>query len=261
MDEWALIVAYCRALRRRCATRTAGLAWGEATFCDVLPAVYDLNGIEVTTVPPGGLRQVLDAAERLHEGLEHRRLWAYDDALADDLGALDAGWDRARHVAMVLPHAVEVAPPAHEVVEVDVHALAAREHTFLAELDWATPEVAAQIAAATVRAAEHGATVRGFHLRRDGAPVASCVAIVQEVEGGAVVGQVDALATLPEHRGHGYGQAVLAASIHACRQADPALVHLFADRDDWPRTWYARLGFHEVGTEAIFTRTSSLDPT
>ena len=259
MDDWGLIVAYCRALRRRCATRTADLGWGEATFCDALPAVYDLNGIAVATLPPGGLRQVVDAAERLHSGLDHRRLWAYDDAVANDLEALDEGWDRARHVAMVLPPAVEVPRPAHKVVEVDVHGLAAHEYAFLAELEWATPEVAGQIAAATVRAAERGATVRGFHLRRDGAPVASCVAIVQEVEGGSTVAQVDALTTLPEHRGHGYGQAVFAAAISACREAEPALVHLFADRDDWPRTWYARLGFHEVGTEALFTRTSSLE--
>lgn len=36
------------------------------------------------------------------------------------------------------------------------------------------------------------------------------------------------------------------------------LVFLLAEADDWPRTWYARLGFTAIGRSHIFTRSASV---
>jgi GNAT superfamily N-acetyltransferase len=53
--------------------------------------------------------------------------------------------------------------------------------------------------------------------------------------------------TDPAARGRGYGDAGLARCLELAAGAGCDLVVLEAAADDWPRTWYARRGFTEVG--------------
>jgi predicted GNAT family acetyltransferase len=60
-------------------------------------------------------------------------------------------------------------------------------------------------------------------------------------------GEIDAVATLKSFRGKGYAAALMAAAVTAATDSGCSHVVLSALADDWPRAWYARLGFVEVG--------------
>ena len=60
-------------------------------------------------------------------------------------------------------------------------------------------------------------------------------------------GEIDAVATLTAFRGKGYAAALMNAAIEAATAQGCTHVVLSALADDWPRAWYSRLGFVEVG--------------
>jgi GNAT superfamily N-acetyltransferase len=60
-------------------------------------------------------------------------------------------------------------------------------------------------------------------------------------------GEIDAVATRAAFRRRGYGDALVGAAIAAARDRGCSHVVLSALTDDWPRAWYSRLGFVEVG--------------
>jgi GNAT superfamily N-acetyltransferase len=66
------------------------------------------------------------------------------------------------------------------------------------------------------------------------------------------IAELDALATLQGHRGRGYAAALFSRGVELAEQAGAELVVLTALADDWPRHWYARLGWQNLGpvTEA-----------
>jgi uncharacterized protein (DUF952 family)/N-acetylglutamate synthase-like GNAT family acetyltransferase len=59
---------------------------------------------------------------------------------------------------------------------------------------------------------------------------------------------VESVMTDPDARGRGYGDAVLVRALELAAEAGCDLVVLEAAGDDWPRHWYARRGFAELGT-------------
>jgi len=66
--------------------------------------------------------------------------------------------------------------------------------------------------------------------------------------------EIDGVATWPEHRGRKYGDALIAACVaEAIARGIPHL-HLEALTDDWPRRWYARRGWAELGPFTSATR-------
>jgi uncharacterized protein (DUF952 family)/GNAT superfamily N-acetyltransferase len=77
---------------------------------------------------------------------------------------------------------------------------------------------------------EEGRVVASGQLRIDGATAA-----------------VDSVLTDPAARGRGHADAVLARAVDLAARAGCDLVVLEAAADDWPRHWYARRGFAELG--------------
>ena len=63
---------------------------------------------------------------------------------------------------------------------------------------------------------------------------------------------------LPAHRGRGLGRHVWTAALQAAEASDPELVFIVADREDWPRELYAKLGFAPMGTFHLLTREQDL---
>lgn len=92
-------------------------------------------------------------------------------------------------------------------------------------------------------AAEAAVTdVRFLAVLADGAPVA---ATVVKLDGAtASFGPLD---TLPRAQGRGHGDRLVTAALDIAARAGCDLVALDALADDWPRRWYARRGFVEVG--------------
>jgi GNAT superfamily N-acetyltransferase len=66
------------------------------------------------------------------------------------------------------------------------------------------------------------------------------------VDGGTAA--VDSVLTDPAARGRGHADAILARALDLAARAGCDLVVLEAAADDWPRHWYARRGFAELGT-------------
>ena len=64
---------------------------------------------------------------------------------------------------------------------------------------------------------------------------------------------MEAVATLPAHRGRGYASASCSA-VGEALAAGHDLIFLTALVDDWPKELYARLGFEEVGQTWSFLR-------
>jgi|1186.fasta_scaffold15451_2 GNAT superfamily N-acetyltransferase len=90
---------------------------------------------------------------------------------------------------------------------------------------------------------------RWFAVADGGALVAMCRLLARDD-----VGQVEDVSTLPDHRGRGYARAVVGTAVAASRAAGHSLTFITAHEDDWPRQFYARLGFEHVGTVRRFRR-------
>jgi GNAT superfamily N-acetyltransferase len=69
--------------------------------------------------------------------------------------------------------------------------------------------------------------------------------------------EIDGVATWPEHRGRGYGDALVAACVDEALARGIPHLHLEALVDDWPRAWYARRGWVELGPFTSATRRPS----
>lgn len=66
--------------------------------------------------------------------------------------------------------------------------------------------------------------------------------------------EIDGVATWPEHRGRGYGDALVAACVDEAIARGIPHLHLEALTEDWPRHWYARRGWAELGPFLSATR-------
>ena len=66
--------------------------------------------------------------------------------------------------------------------------------------------------------------------------------------------EIDGVATWPEHRGKRYADALIAACVQEAIARGIAGLHLEALTDDWPRHWYARRGWAELGPFTSATR-------
>jgi GNAT superfamily N-acetyltransferase len=77
---------------------------------------------------------------------------------------------------------------------------------------------------------DDGIPVAGTQLRVDGATAA-----------------VEAVMTAPATRGKGYASALVENAIRRARTAGCDVIWLLCRADDWPRRWYERMGFHDVG--------------
>jgi GNAT superfamily N-acetyltransferase len=60
-------------------------------------------------------------------------------------------------------------------------------------------------------------------------------------------GQIEDVLTLEPFRNHGLARATVSRALEESRAAGHDLTFLIADRDDWPKQLYAKLGFDEIG--------------
>lgn len=178
------------------------------------------------------------------------RAYPYRRAVLDTPPPPDLGWEVDEERLMVLdprgrePHAgsVEVVPVAHEVIarswtaqwRVDLPTATEAE---IAELVGREPFADAHLRVIDLAVLEGGTPVASAQLRIDGATAA-----------------LEAVMTRADRRGRGLADAVVADAIRRAARAGCDLLFLSAAADDWPRQWYARLGFTEAGTRWVVTR-------
>jgi ribosomal protein S18 acetylase RimI-like enzyme len=232
------------------------LGWGTGIFDRHRPMVWDANYVRVE--PDAGLsaEMIADGVEPLfvERGLDHRAVLLIDQSALEDreTGFDGLGWESDREVVMALRDAP--APPRHRVEEISPDAFrGARRVVELAELpgDRGSEAVPAFVDQTISRddAIASFASVRYLGVVDGGEVVAFCVLYSRDG-----IGQIELVTTIHEHRGRGYGRAIVLAASAASIERGNRLTFLVALADDWPRKLYSRLGFAEIGGQTRIRR-------
>lgn len=235
-DATARARAFERSLAERRAAAVVPVVGGVAVVDPRVPASHDHNSLWVEgDVPADVLRA---EADRVLAGLAHRRI-VLDRPPPDELG-----WRVEEERIMVLDPNVTVAPPSDvTVVPVggDVEAglwgpAWRRDIPGIGDAavgDLLRREALADAHLLVVHLAvldDGGRSLAGTQLRIDGSTA-----------------HVEAVLTDPDHRGRGLASALVTDAVARARSAGCDVVWLFARAHDWPRHWYERLGFTDVG--------------
>lgn len=231
-------------------TETVESPLGVGVLTSELPRRHDSNYLLIERAETA--QQAIGEADRIlgGAGRAHRVILAFDEELAERLAPQfqALGWMRQRHVFMVQRREPVKHADLSRVREVDESALRpGRTREILAQ-PWGTPEVARQLLDSKVMLGDRAET-RFFGVEVDGEIVAWADTYVAQG-----VGQVEDVATLPEHRGRGHATAVVLRAVEEARRLGADLVFLVADDEDWPKELYARLGFDPIGRLNKFIR-------
>ncbi len=238
-------MAFLDAQKRLVADRVEAVDGGCALVTDSLPRVWDLNLLVADPDIGAGASQLAAEADRVYggAGLGFRKVVVRDEAAGEELvpGFTTLGWTVESSAVMV--HSGEPpAPGSAHAEEVPAATAAAVMAAFRGERPFGRDgSVLGELAEADARYTERlGA--RDFAAPAGGPHAASCR--LYSLEGTA---EIDEVGALGEHRGQGLAGAAVRAALEAASQEGHETVFLLADREDWPRDWYARLGFEEVG--------------
>ena len=247
-------LGFLRSLDRARAERIESLDAGTvAVFADSLPLVHDQNkalaapGLAVAHLP-----LLVEAVERVQSagGLRHRKIAFDDEHACSEFEAWfrRRGW-RRRPLRLMVHRGP--APPVHAVgpaVEVDPGDLVAAAHAFATEEPWGrSPEARRQVVAGDGLTAAAVAE-RAFAVRAGDSIVAYCR--LYHADG---VGQIENVTTLSAHRRRGYARALVSLALRESLAAHD-LTFLVAEGADWPRHFYGRMGFDDVGGYCEYNR-------
>lgn len=225
-------------------TRTEPSPVGIAVFDERLPTRWDSNYLYVERqTTPDGLVAELERLGRKQAIVPNEELGA---ALAPVL--VERGFRVDRHVVMAHRRAPDRAPDLSRVDEVGHEELRPLRTREILGQPWGSERTAEVLLSAKPLIAER-VNARFFAAREDG-EIVSCTDLYQD--GG--IAQIEDVATSPEHRNHGHASAVVLRALEEARAAGADLVFLVADDEDWPKDWYAKLGFDAVGRYYKFVR-------
>jgi ribosomal protein S18 acetylase RimI-like enzyme len=248
-------LAFLRALDKARAERREHVGGAVVVFADSLPLVHDQNkaiadrGLSLSDLP-----DLVGAIERAQGdgALRHRKIAFDDETECSDF----AEWFRRRgwrqRPLRVMVHRGP-APPADAVapaVEVDPHELASAAHAFASEEPWGrSPEARRQVVAGD-RLTGRAVDERAFAVASGAAGSIVAYCRLYSRDG---VGQIENVTTLAAHRRRGYARSLVSLALRASL-ADNELTFLVAEGADWPRHFYARMGFVDVGGYCEFNR-------
>lgn len=247
------------------AARVVDGAWGSAYLSPEIERTYDRNMLWVAGDGAGLNAAAIDAnAERLlgGAGMAHRRIVVEPTADARlRAGLVGLGYEAGTHLFQVFTadaHAPEVVDGI-DVVEASVDDVLAATEEYL-QTDPDTPY--GRDARTRRHLLEHyrgygpaGAAERRFVVRDDGRVVAWARLWTRD-DGDAA--QVEDVVVLAPWRGRGYGRAIVAAATREALEAQPSLLFIVADADDWPKALYERLGYATAGALGVYLRFARL---
>ena len=220
---------------RRLATREVPVTGGVAVLTDPVPRSHQHNQLFVDGDVDAAL--VAADADRVLDGKAHRMALLASGRTASGLAAL--GWE--------VDELVYMAAPAGGAATGRVRQIGVEDARAFWDASWrrTIPAVdAATLAQLTDRYALEAQVVdlRCLAVYDGGELVATALL---KIDGGTAV--VDAVETHPDHHGRGHGTAMITEALALAGGAGCDLVTLEAAAADWPRHWYGRLGFTEVG--------------
>ncbi len=243
-DALARALAYSLSLRTRRAAEVRDVPGGVAVLDPAYRHSHDDNRLLLSDPVDAATVERTATSIAADAGLSHRAAtlrWRDAGQVAGELAA--RGWDADELVVMARPaQSPPVGPRGEQVEQREVHDLWRR--SWLRGLA-GRPDLDEVVGQLVGREHRNDAVVAVHDLvvREDGRPVA---AGQLRVDGATAV--VESVLTDPAARGRGYADAVLSAALDGAVAAGCDLVVLEAAAADWPRSWYARRGFTEVGS-------------
>jgi ribosomal protein S18 acetylase RimI-like enzyme len=239
------VIEFVRSHEERVATRVEPFEWGRAYLDARYPLRWDSNFLWVSRSFEGVAAETLAAeADRIlgGAGLQHREIFfehANDgERLAPDFAAL--GFECDDLVVMTLRREPDRPRDLDPVEEVDVETFIPAAADFYRRAPYSGSEEVAR-SLADYRRVLAAVGARFFVARVDGEIASMC-----ELYSGHGVAQIEDVCTLEEYRGRGLAAAVVLRAAGEARRDACDLVFLLADRSDWPKGLYARLGFDPI---------------
>ena len=223
--------------------------WGTAYLHRGYPRVWDLNLLSVDRFDGdpeylvAEVHQIMGAV-----GCEHRRFWVPDHALGSELAPAfeEFGWEVDRHVIMVLRGGPDRVVDTSMVEEIGTAAWPGRELQ-LRSYPWCDDDDLVRQMRGFYESLYDAIHTRDFAVRIDGLPVSFAL-----LYSDGRTGQIEDVATLDRYRRQGFSRAVMQHIISIARTEQHDMIFLVADDRDWPKDFYARLGFEPLGLEYFF---------
>ena len=237
-----------RSLAERRAPILVPVAGGIGTRDPRVPASYEHNAVWLDGAPSAA---AIEAAGDLVLGdAAHRRV-VLDAVPPEDLSVGPAGWEVDEERILVLaPDATVAGPVDIEVVPVTQEVMAGLwAPSWQRSIDGIPDDAVDDLIRREAFAHAHLRIVDLAVLGPDGVPVAGTQL---RIDGATAA--IEAVLCDPDHRGRGLASALVAAAVDRARAAGCDLVWLLAYADDWPRRWYERLGFVDVGARWVLHR-------
>ncbi|MCU1427281.1 MAG: hypothetical protein JWL83_1281 [Actinomycetia bacterium] len=246
-DPGARAMAFDRSLVERRAAALVPVTGGVAALDPRVRHSHEHNSLWLTGDVAAAT--IIADADRVLAGCEHRRV------VLDRPPPAELGWDVQELRVMVLDPGAPTpsGPPGVRVVPV-VHEVAARlwEPMWRRDLPGVTDEVLEHLHRREGIADAHLQIVNLAVL--DDLEEASVPLASAQLRVDGATAAIEAVMTAPQARRHGYGHAVVGDAIRRAREARCDVVFLVAAADDWPRGWYERLGFADIGGRWEATR-------
>lgn len=253
----ARIIAFRTAFARRQAATVIEVAGGFAVLDAECAASYDHNKVILARLDHPA--DAIATADRVlgGAGLSHRMVVVNDDETgpAGASAFTDAGYHHEtslfmRHTGVA---ADRPADPSLRVEAVAWPVLAPVDrHAWREQMATASDQAIDQLVMRRATRLRGADEVSFFAVRDDAGEIAAHAELYLDRAGG--IAQIEQVMTLPRHLGRGYARAIMAEGLQRALAAQCDLVFLEADAEDWPRLFYARLGYEPVGRTHSFTR-------
>jgi N-acetylglutamate synthase-like GNAT family acetyltransferase len=253
VDDLVRADAFDRRLTERMSTEVVPFAGGVAYLDLEFPRRFGANFLWVDDAGTAPVEHWIREADRIlgGSGLRHRTVVFHEPAAAERMafGFAEHGYVLDRGVLMVQRDEPERGHDLAQIEEVAFDEARPLIEVVIRREPWATDDQTVQMLTDYRGKLARTIGARFFVARIDGRPAGCCELYVDGDEA-----QVESVDTLQEFRGRGLASAFVLRAAAEGRAAGAEWVHLWADADDWPQRWYARLGFREVARAVDFMR-------
>lgn len=236
-DPFARATAFERSLAERRAAAVVAVTGGVACLDPRVPASWEHNSLWLDLELDAAT--IVTEADRVLGAFAHRRVvtgWS---------PPADLRWDvQELRVQVFDPAAPDPAPAQRaQVVAVTQEVMAGLwAPTWRRDLPGVDDDALDDLVRREAFAAAHARVVDLAVLGDDGVPVAGT-----QLRLDGATAAIEAVMTAPSARGQGHATALVGDAIRRARGAGCDVIWLLCRADDWPRHWYERMGFVDVG--------------